>query len=160
MFFTPALLPKNVPGSHLYEIAQRLAPAYYRVTKKENYPEKARGIIGVGDYEYKTKLTSRTSAQNTTVLNASTSGSGANKSTCARARKLRSRMDDHIHDEDVAIGDDLDDVDIAHLRDNIDGIDIEDGEGEQESCKYGVGGLGVSSERVSGGKLKEEDIAW
>lgn len=152
-----ALLPKNTPGPHLYEIAQHLGPAYQKVSQQENYPATTRGIIGVGNYRYKTNVIRKssiptslsTSAANNTTTTATTttaaqSTTTANKSSYASARKLHSRLDDHIHDEDVALDEDLDDLDVAHLGNDIDDIEIDDTELDDSAS---------SSNKLGGGDI-------
>lgn len=138
--FLSALLPKNSPGPHLFEIAQRLGPLYQKVARKENFPTTPKGLLGVGNYTYKTNVNKKSSLPNLST----TANLQHNKSCHVRSRKLSSRLDDHIHDEDLALDEDLDDSDIAHLGDDIDGIDIDDTEFED-----GGGG--------TGGKFRVDD---
>jgi len=50
---TVTLLPKRTPGPHLHEISSRLGPAYRRASGKDNYPAVSKGIVGIGNYDYK-----------------------------------------------------------------------------------------------------------
>ncbi|XP_018007183.1 cell division cycle protein 23 homolog [Hyalella azteca] len=138
------LLPKNVPGPHLFEIAHRLGPAYHRVSKKENFPYKTKGVIGLGDYEYKTKHTKHINVK-----------SVPSTSKLRAKRKLSSHLNDHINEDKFTIDHDLGDNEIAHLGDDVDDIEVDD---ENESSlklqlDSSSNGTGVKSD-----ELKEDDI--